>query len=137
MYSCSMVHAYMLTYIQAGRQRETCRSQILKSRMVRRKKPVPSGTSSTKADGGCARFALLCGPRPSSETFAATLQTEVINMFFQAAASSGLKVVFGDVTPAFCQSKPLSRAQGRLSAKPTPGLPDQALQCSRRVHQSS
>ena len=107
---------------EAQRLREIYGSRILKSRLVRRKKPMP-GIGNFKYK---SRWCVLGFADPDGDalkTFAATPQTEVINMFFQAAASLKLKVVFGDVTAAFCQSRPLARTQGRLFAEPTPGLP--------------
>ena len=101
--------------------RDKYSSRILKSRIVRRKKPMP-GVGSFKYK---SRWCVLGFGDPDVEdlrTFAPTPQTEVINMFFQVALNLQLKVVFGDVTSAFCQGKRLNRPAGRLFAEPCPGL---------------
>ena len=101
--------------------REKYGDRILRSRIVRRKKPMP-GVGSFKYK---SRWCVLVFGDPDVEdlrTFAPTPQTEVINMFFQVALNLQLKVIFGDVTSAFCQGKKLNRPGGRLFAQPCPGL---------------
>ena len=97
---------------EAQRLRE---KYTLRSRMVRRKKLMPGV--------GCfSRWCVLGLDDPDGDNlFAATHQSEVINLFFEAALDLGLNVVFGDVTSAFCQGKKLTRARGQLFASPCEG----------------
>ena len=95
--------------------------RILRSRMVRRKKPMP-GVGNFKYK---SRWCVLGFDDPDSEvlrTFAPTPQAEIINLFFQTALNLKLNVVFGDVTSAFCQGKKLQREAGRLFAEPCAGI---------------
>ena len=99
--------------------------RILRSRMVRRKKPMP-GVGCFKYK---SRWCVLGFDDPDAadlRTFSPTPQAEVINVFFQTALNLGLSVVFGDVTSAFCQGRRLSRTAGRLFAEPCPGIDAEA-----------
>ena len=110
---------------EARELRERYAGRILRSRMVRRKKPMP-GVGNFKYK---SRWCVLGFDDPDSETlrtFAPTPQAEIINLFFQTALNLNLSVVFGDVTSAFCQGKRLQRAAGRLFAEPCPGIDAEA-----------
>ncbi|CAE7436187.1 RE1 [Symbiodinium necroappetens] len=99
--------------------------RILRSRMVRRKKPMP-GVGCFKYK---SRWCVLGFDDPDAadlRTFSPTPQAEVINVFFQTALNLGLSVVFGDVTSAFCQGRKLARTAGRLFAEPCPGIDAEA-----------
>ena len=103
---------------EAQELRKQYAGRILRSRMVRRKKPMP-GVGNFKFK---SRWCVLGFDSESLHTFAPTPQAEIINLFFQAALNLKLGIVFGDVTSAFCQGKKLARAAGRLFAEPCDGI---------------
>ncbi|CAE7224945.1 RE2 [Symbiodinium sp. CCMP2592] len=106
---------------EARELRRQYAGRILRSRMVRRKKPMP-GVGCFKYKSRWCVLGFDDPDGPDLRTFSPTPQAEVINVFFQAALNLGLQVVFGDVTSAFCQGKKLERAAGRLFAEPCPGI---------------
>ena len=55
-------------------------------------------------------------------TYSPTPATESIMLFLQSALNSELRLSFADVKNAFCQSRRLNRAGGRLFAEPCEGL---------------
>ena len=100
---------------EAQTLREKYPDRILRSRMVRRKKPMP-GVGCFKFKSQWCVLGFVDPDGDGLRTFAATPQSEVISIFFQAALRLNLNVVFGDVTSAFCRGKRLVRAQDRLFA---------------------
>ena len=106
---------------EAQQLRQEHAGRILRSRMVRRKKPMP-GVGCFKYKSRWCVLGFDDPDGPELKTFSPTPQAEIINVFFQAALNLGLNVVFGDVTSAFCQGKKLRRAAGRLFAEPCSGI---------------
>ena len=106
---------------EAGLIRQRHADRIISSRMVRRKKPQP-GLNVWKAK---SRWCLHGHADPDTGTlitYAPTPQAEGMAMFLQAALNLEMKVSFGDIKNAFCQSDPIQRARGPLFAEPCEGL---------------
>ena len=104
---------------ELARQRHPDR--IISSRMVRRRKPQP-GLNAWKAK---SRWCLHghCDPDTGSLiTYAPTPQAEGMAMFLQTALNLEMRISFGDIKNAFCQSDPIKRARGPLFAEPCEGL---------------
>ena len=106
---------------EAEKMRRMYPERVLSSRMVRRKKPQPE-LHSWKAK---SRWCLHGHSDPdtgSLTTYAPTPQAESIAMFLQASLNLKMKLAFGDVKNAFCQSLKLQRPNGPLFAEPCEGL---------------
>ena len=111
--------------VVSGREAEEARSKyphrIISSRMVRRKKPQP-GLHQWKPK---SRWCLHGHRDPDTGTlvtYAPTPQGEGMMAFLLVSACQRLKVSFGDIKNAFCQSKKLQRPLGPLFAEPCDGL---------------
>ena len=106
---------------EAMQIRKSHSDRIISSRMVRRRKPQP-GLNAWKAK---SRWCLHGHSDPdtgSLVTYAPTPQAEGMSMFLQVSLNLGMKVAFGDVKNAFCQSDRLKRPRGPLFAEPCQGL---------------
>lgn len=107
---------------QAARDlRESHPSRVLSSRMVRRKKPVP-GLHQWKAKSRWCVHGHTDPDLGRLSTYSPTPATESIMLFLQSALNTELRLSFADVKNAFCQSRRLNRAGGRLFAEPCEGL---------------
>eukprot|EP00435_Cladocopium_sp_Y103_P028304 s1227_g7.t1 len=94
--------------------------RIISSRMIRRKKPMP-GLGAFKFQ---SRWCLHGHQDPDTgtfEVFSPMPSAEAITMFFQICLNENLKLSFLDVKNAFCQSRPLSRPNGKIYASPCEG----------------
>ena len=106
---------------EAMQVRKSQPDRIISSRMVRRRKPQP-GINAWKAK---SRWCLHGHADPDTGTlvtYAPTPQAEGMSMFLQASLNLQMKIAFGDVKNAFCQSMPLRRPRGPLYAEPCQGL---------------
>ncbi len=106
---------------EAMQVRKSQSDRIISSRMVRRRKPQP-GINAWKAK---SRWCLHGHADPDTGTlvtYAPTPQAEGMSMFLQASLNLQMKIAFGDVKNAFCQSMPLHRPRGPLYAEPCQGL---------------
>lgn len=107
---------------QAARDlRESHPSRVLSSRMVRRKKPVP-GLHQWKAKSRWCVHGHTDPDLGRLSTYSPTPATESIMLFLQSALNTEPRLSFADVKNAFCQSRRLNRAGGRLFAEPCEGL---------------
>ena len=112
---------HVITGGEADRVRRLHSDRIISSRMVRRRKPQP-GLNMWKAK---SRWCLHGHADPDTGTlitYAPTPQAEGMSMFLQTSINQGMKISFGDVKNAFCQSDALRRPRGPLYAEPCPGL---------------
>ena len=105
----------------AAKLREEFSSRILSSRMVRRKKPTP-GIGCWKAKSRWCVHGHTDPDLGQLSTYSPTPSTESIMLFLQSSLNCDLRLSFADVKNAFCQSRPLQRAAGRLFAEPCEGL---------------
>ena len=101
--------------------REKHSHRVLSSRMVRRKKPIP-GIGKWKAKSRWCVHGHTDPDLGRLTTYSPTPATESIMLFLQASLNCGLRISFADVKNAFCQSRKLNRAAGRLFAEPCEGL---------------
>ncbi len=111
----------VITGEEAMRVRKSQPDRIISSRMVRRRKPQP-GLNAWKAK---SRWCLHGHADPDTGTlvtYAPTPQAEGMSLFLQASLNLEMRVAFGDVKNAFCQSQPLRRPRGPLYAEPCQGL---------------
>ena len=112
---------------EAQERRQQFAGRILRSRMVRRKQPMPRGVASSTSHGGASWFLTTQTPK-NLRTFAPTPQAEIINLFFPDNLELETQRGVWRRDLGFCQK--LQRTAGRLFAEPCPGIDAEPLRPS-------